>query len=76
MRQEVRAAATVEPEPTATVRAVPSQERPASQLDSLAETFLTEQPDILGLLGALRTMVRDATALPETVKQNEDDGAM
>jgi RNA polymerase sigma-70 factor (ECF subfamily) len=74
---QARTVANAEPEPAATspvpVATVP-QVRPVSELDSFAETFLTKQPDILGMLGAMRTAVRNATVLKETVNQSEDDG--
>lgn len=79
MRPDVRTVATAEPEPSTaapTIIAAPSHDGPASQLDSLAETFLTEQPDILGLMGALRTAVRNASVLPDTVNRSEVDGAV
>jgi len=65
------------PEPESAPTARPSViQRPGAQLDSLAETFLTDQPDVFGLMGTFRSIVQDATVLPETGKQNEDDGAM
>ncbi len=76
-RQEVRAPAAAGPDvPAAAPVVVAGPERVASELDTAAETFMSEQPDILGLIGALRTAVRNASVLPETVNRSDEDGAV
>jgi RNA polymerase sigma-70 factor (ECF subfamily) len=73
----LRTPAAAEPEiPAAAPATVAGPERAASELDAVAETFMTEQPDILGMMGALRTAVRNAKVLPDTVNRSDEDGAV
>jgi RNA polymerase sigma-70 factor (ECF subfamily) len=73
----LRTPAAAEPEiPAAAHAAVALPERAVAELDTVAETFMSEQPDILGLMGALRTAVRNANVLPDTVNKSDEDGAV